>query len=246
MQSQRQEVQYQRDQKEVSMDSIHAGRRAKLRGHEANAGFSIGNAMAARSDENSSAFQGAGVFMPDIHNIAKDLDEEELELKEKKEAKKMQNKKQKKNAEEEEEQEEQEEDNQDEVTGDKGWFDESFVLKQSRAAQAATSKLQEQLTKTMQEALAALKSSTASDQTPLPTVVADKEQNVLKYRLAFLVAALGYNPPQDWVDEPLETAHDGGWQRMGALIRDAAGKRPPCELYAEIHPIGLMLADFGK
>ena len=79
------------------MDSIHAGRRAMLRGHEANAGLnrdynSIGNAMAVRSDENSSAFQGAGVFMPDIHNIAKDLDEEELELKEKKEAKKRQKK----------------------------------------------------------------------------------------------------------------------------------------------------------
>ena len=115
-----------------------------LRDHESNSGLnrdytSIGNAMAARSDENASAFQGVGVYVPDINHIAHDVEQDVLEAKEKKEAKKLAGKK-KKGDDAEEAVGSQDEEQLDAPKED-SWFDESYVLRQSRAAQTATSKL---------------------------------------------------------------------------------------------------------
>lgn len=249
MQAKRQEVQYQREQKEASTESIQAGRRAMLRDHESNSGLnrdytSIGNAMAARSDENASAFQGAGVYVPDINHIANDIEQEELEVKEKKEAKKLAGKKKKKGDDAEEVAGSQDEEQQDAPSKEDSWFDESYVLRQSRAAQTATSKLKEVLSKTMREGISALQEAITVDQNSegLERLAADKEQNVLKYRLSFLVAALGYNPPQDWMLE-LVPAVAGGISRVAALIQDADGQRPPCDQYADIVALGPMTDD---
>jgi len=81
---------------------------------------------------------------------------------------------------------EEEQSEEDEGKSAGAWFDESFVLRASRVAQTATTKLEELLVKTMNEGIGALKDAPAPD-----TPAADEEQAVLKYRLSFLVAVRG-------------------------------------------------------
>lgn len=96
MQSKRQEVQHQREERKATSESVAAGRRALLRDHEQSDSRkdfdAIAAGMNARLQEGgpSNAFSGAGVFCPKLEYIEDELQEEEQAAKKKKKRKSQQ------------------------------------------------------------------------------------------------------------------------------------------------------------
>lgn len=101
--SKRQEIQHQKEQKSVKEGDILAGRRALLRDHERGIGNStddfgaVAQAMVSNSAHGStsgeqgphiSAYQGSGVFVPDVAHLQDSMAAEKQEKAEAREAKK--------------------------------------------------------------------------------------------------------------------------------------------------------------
>jgi hypothetical protein len=245
MHTREQEMQSNKDEKNVSLEKIEAGRKSLLRDADSGLGrhgehgdmAAIAQSMVSGSSNggrapSKGAFAGTGVYEPILGNLREDIQEDELDKQKKKDA--LKKKKLHPTA---PEDGEPSAEGDGEATGSGATssdhtpttakpklFDESSINKAKRTQEAAHGRLAELLNKSYKSGLAAL-----ADIDALPAEEAKHyslEKGTVAYRMKFLMTVL--HDPKTKEDMLLAETE------LIALIQDARTKRPPSEDYERL------------
>jgi hypothetical protein len=248
MHSREQVMQSNRDEKNVSLEKIEAGRKSLLRDAEKGMGrqgehgdmAAIAQSMVSGSSNggrapSKGAFAGTGVFEPILGNLIEDIQEDAVEKQAKKDAQKK--KRLHPNA---PEDDEPSAEGDMEATGSGGTssdhtatnpkaklFDESSINKAKRTQETAHGRLAELMKKSHKSGLAAL-----ADIDGLPADEAkhyDLEKGTVAYRMKFLTTILQDAKTKE---EMLLVEAE-----LAVLIQDAKSKRPPSEDYEHLEAL---------